>query len=221
MNRQEYLRKLQGVKKVNNSQKTNLDLSIEYDSICNFYNTKIYKSELQALEQIYLYANEKIGEAYRFGKIVIEDFSCIELSLEENNMNYLPDVISELVELKKLDLWRNKIKSLPLSMSNLENLVELNLSENDLVFIPEYLPFIKNLEKINLYNNHLTSLPKNFSELYNLANLDLSHNNFINTPEVLYEMPYLSKIDLRKNYFSQTTKEKLIAKMSNNRSFFI
>lgn len=47
------------------------------------------------------------------------------LGLSSNGIKELPEWIGELTEMKDLELNKNKLKSIPDSIANMENLIEL------------------------------------------------------------------------------------------------
>src|SRR5260221_13380805 len=53
---------------------------------------------------------------------------------------------------------KNKINTIPNEISNLKKLARLNLSNNEVVNISEGLSLLPNLNYLNLYNNKLTDI---------------------------------------------------------------
>jgi Leucine-rich repeat (LRR) protein len=88
----------------------------------------------------------------------------IGLKCNDCNLDNI-DFIGNFINIKKLNVGNNKIKTLPL-ISNLE---ELDIYCNELVEIP----ILPNLIKLYAFNNKLTELPN----LPNLKIIDISHNN--------------------------------------------
>ncbi|XP_050274049.1 putative disease resistance protein RGA1 isoform X9 [Quercus robur] len=85
-------------------------------------------------------------------EILFSSLRCLRaLSLRGSDIIYVPNSIEELTYLKYLDLSRNKIRVLPISITRLLNLQTLNLS----------------------YCGKLKELPGNVQNLFNLRNLEL------------------------------------------------
>lgn len=50
--------------------------------------------------------------------------------MNENQIKALPEDIDKLQELKELDVYNNKIETIPLSLINMRSLTIINLSQN-------------------------------------------------------------------------------------------
>ena len=101
-----------------------------------------------------------------------------ELRLDNRGISHFTEYpeITTISSLNRLSLAHNKIKSLPLSISNLFNLTHLTLCNNHLQELPTSITKLENLISLNLSINKLKFLPKNFY-FKNLQILDLSYNN--------------------------------------------
>jgi hypothetical protein len=110
----------------------------------------------------------------------IENGSVIELILtplslgENGNLTSIPEAITGLSNLKKLEIIRHKLSSMPDSIGNLSNLERLCLNWNNLTKIPDTIGRLQNLKSISLYNNKIDSIPDGFWELSHLEELILS-----------------------------------------------
>lgn len=62
--------------------------------------------------------------------------NCCVLECRSNQITVIPDEISVLNNLSKLDLSHNKIQSLPYEMVKLTNLITLDLNGNPLMGMP-------------------------------------------------------------------------------------
>ncbi|XP_049771863.1 leucine-rich repeat and calponin homology domain-containing protein-like [Schistocerca cancellata] len=105
--------------------------------------------------EVLLVANNKLvslpEELGRMKTLAALDVSCNEIS-------HLPQQIGELPALRSLNLRRNKLVDLPLSLTNL-NLERLNLSENRISTLPAELRFMTTLVELILTHNPLISPP--------------------------------------------------------------
>lgn len=102
----------------------------------------------------------------------------ISLSLSKNKITVIPDDISKLKKLRKLNLQRNRIKDLPESICTLVKLKTLHMSHNSIVS---------------------TTFPSSFSGLKNLTELSLDNNQLTQVPPQIYALPKLKKLALEAN----------------------
>ncbi|TYH00546.1 hypothetical protein ES288_A10G286500v1 [Gossypium darwinii] len=93
------------------------------------------------------------------------------LSLEESEIEEVPDSIEHLIRLKGLILWNSKVKKVSRNISKLESLRMLDLGNCPLVEFPE-IP--KNLTKLNLSGTQIEEVPLSFDSLYNILTLNMS-----------------------------------------------
>lgn len=76
------------------------------------------------------------------------------------------------------DNMRNNIKIIPNEISKLKNLIKLNLSYNKINTIPENITSLRKLKYLNLSNNNLTHLSEKIANMSNLQILNLENNPF-------------------------------------------
>jgi Leucine-rich repeat (LRR) protein len=82
------------------------------------------------------------------------------------------------VNLKSLDLGYGDITSIPDSITQLKELERLNLFGNKLSKLPKELP--KNLKILILRSNQFKEIPESIEELKSLEVLDISMNEISN-----------------------------------------
>ncbi|XP_013419969.1 malignant fibrous histiocytoma-amplified sequence 1 homolog [Lingula anatina] len=104
-----------------------------------------------------------------------------KLNLSNNNFNRVPLPLCEIVNLESLDISKNSIRRMAPEISQLENLKELNLSDTELInyaLEEELFPVWKlvKLEILDLSSNSISTLPPQLSQLKNLKKLNLSWN---------------------------------------------
>jgi Leucine-rich repeat (LRR) protein len=98
------------------------------------------------------------------------------LYLDNNNLTTLPKSMTNLTNLERLWLSKNKLTTLK-GISNLKNLWGLDLSKNELTLTSlEGIDKLTNLRFLSLYGNELTSLPDSIGNLKNLEMMDLRGN---------------------------------------------
>ena len=105
------------------------------------------------------------------------------LNLSRLNLTGLPENLSTLTSLQKLDLSSNWLTDLPESLSNLTSLQELNISHNRMISLPENLSDLTSLQELNASSNLLKSLP-HLATLTSLQKLDVSHNQLKSLPRL-------------------------------------
>ncbi|XP_054720765.1 PH domain leucine-rich repeat-containing protein phosphatase 1-like [Uloborus diversus] len=168
-----------------------LDLSnncLDDNSICDL-------SDLRNLIRLNLSANELKNIPLDFSIFPFLEVLC----LSANELDYLPDGVTNLHRLKRLHCDFNRLKCLPLDWSSLVSLTTLTLSNNRLEEIPTTVWTLQSLQKLNLNRNHICgigplpeaaagrlkelNLSKNrisgfldLSLLSSLVRLDISHN---------------------------------------------
>ena len=102
-----------------------------------------------------------------------------EIFLGANKIKILPKNYDNLVDsLEILYLGGNLIQHVPEELSQLTNLRTLNLSDNQIVRLPSKLAELRNLRSLALHNNHLTTLPNQLVAL-KLAELSLRNNPLV------------------------------------------
>ncbi|CAK9137548.1 unnamed protein product [Ilex paraguariensis] len=109
------------------------------------------------------------------------------LSIHLNKIRSLPSSIGEMSSLRLLDVHFNELRGLPLAIGRLTNLEILNLSSNfsDLTELPDTLGDLTSLKELDLSNNQIHALPDTFGRLDNLTKLNLDQNPLVIPPTVV------------------------------------
>lgn len=107
---------------------------------------------------------------------------------------------------KKLDVSRQGLKTIPGAIANFRNLNVLNLSGNDLEILPPFFSSLVNLRELNL--SHMptlkaTQLFDNIKSLRNLQSLNLESGTFVILPYEVTELRNLVNINLHNNLFNE------------------
>lgn len=96
---------------------------------------------------------------------------------ERNNYEFgSNDQWWDQVELKKLYLSSNKLKSVSEKLCNFSSLQVLDLQDNQLESLPSELGQLQELEKLSLSHNKLTILSLSFDSAEKLHSIDAMHN---------------------------------------------
>ncbi len=119
--------------------------------------------------------------------------------LNKNNFKTLPAAISNLFNLKVLQLSSCGLNALPAQIGELKNLTWLDLSSNELTILPAQIWELKSLTYLNLSSNQLISLSTQIGELKNLTTLDLINNQLSTLPTQIGELKNLTFLRLSEN----------------------
>ncbi|MBS9783382.1 MAG: hypothetical protein KGV46_02390 [Pasteurella sp.] len=119
----------------------------------------------------------------------ISQLSKFEPVFKEYYLIQLPECISRLSELEKLNISYCELAVLPNSIGQLSKLKELNLSGNELFELPESIGNLSQLKNLDLWSNYLTDLPKTISKLEQLEEFNIMANEFEDVSQVLENLP--------------------------------
>ncbi|MFX0103006.1 MAG: leucine-rich repeat domain-containing protein [Candidatus Hodarchaeota archaeon] len=116
------------------------------------------------------------------------------LNLEANQLANLPDELFSL-PMKKLYLGDNKLTVLPEGIGNFKGtLTYLNLYKNKLTTLPKALFTLTLLETLGLSHNNLERIPDDLLALRSLVRLTLEGMNLIYVPDTLDSLPKLIEL---------------------------
>ncbi|KAJ0639791.1 putative leucine-rich repeat domain superfamily [Helianthus annuus] len=112
-----------------------------------------------------------------------------KLLMPLNKLRSLPNSIGEMISLQILDVHFNELKGLPPSIGMLKKLEVLNVSSNfnDLTCLPETIGNLTRLRELDICNNQIQQLPITFGRLVNLAILSVEHNPLVVPPQEVVE----------------------------------
>lgn len=99
-----------------------------------------------------------------------------KLSLRDQDLKELPEIVRTFSHLQVLDLSSNKLKELPTWFSELNRIEQLNLYDNRLTSLPNDLSSLTLLNTLYLGNNRLTEIPVWVGGIGRLQKLDVSGN---------------------------------------------
>ena len=141
---------------------------------------------LQSLKELVLFSNDIIFIPDEFSNLL----NLEKLNLSYNNyLNQLPQNFENLISLMDLNLTSCDFYSIPDDIFNLTNLEDLFMISNNLETLSQSVVNLVNLKNINLSFNNLTYLPSNIGYLNNLNYLDVSDNNLNTLPEGICDLP--------------------------------
>ncbi|XP_060593195.1 leucine-rich repeat protein soc-2 homolog [Ruditapes philippinarum] len=119
-----------------------------------------------------LKADLDVGKVFKKCK---EDQST-RLDLSKSQITVIPPTVKELVHLKELYLYGNKIVQLPIEIGCLVNLETFALNENSLTNLPDTMEDLKKLRLLDLRHNRLTEIPEVVYQLRSLTTLLIRFN---------------------------------------------
>ncbi|XP_023036309.2 leucine-rich repeat-containing protein 40 isoform X2 [Drosophila willistoni] len=103
-----------------------------------------------------------------------------------------------------VDFARNKLGTLPNGLQYMRDLVkELVLSHNLISFVPQFISQFTRITFLNLSNNLLKELPKEFGVLNTLRELNIANNRFDCIPSCLYELQRLEILVASENHIKE------------------
>ena len=118
-----------------------------------------------------------------------------ELDLISKGITSLPPAFGLLKNLEKLDLSYNKLSTLPPAIGQLKKLKWLNLRANLLEELPA-IELVKNLEELDLSRNMISTLPPAIGQLKKLKWLNLKANLLEELPEAIGDLENLTHLNL-------------------------
>ena len=115
------------------------------------------------------------------------------LRVQNNRMDKLPEVFSQLRSLKFLNISNNKFQSFPSVIPEMTNLLDLDISFNMISTLPPEIGRLTSLQRLVIVGNQITKFPDECSGLTNLLSLDCRRNN-ISDLTLVSKMPRLQQL---------------------------
>ncbi|KAI8577530.1 hypothetical protein K450DRAFT_251298 [Umbelopsis ramanniana AG] len=111
-------------------------------------------------------------------ELCLNNTSLINLDLHTNKLGSIPQEISQLKHLRRLNIAINQITEVPASIGDLPRLEWLNVNDNQLTELPDTIGNLRKLIKFGIVQNKLERLPDSIGRLTQLAKLDMRRNQF-------------------------------------------
>jgi Leucine-rich repeat (LRR) protein len=144
----------------------------------------------------------------------------IKLDLRRQKLKSIPPEVFTLTNLKYLELSKNKITEIPAEINKLTQLEYLNISDNKLISLHSEIGKLTKLKYLNIGENDIYSLPPEIGNLQNLILLDAWNNNLNLFPEELKNLKSLKQFDLRYITVLDKEKKRLKELLPNTKIFF-
>jgi Leucine-rich repeat (LRR) protein len=124
------------------------------------------------------------------------------LILSSNMIAHIPvELCLNNASLINLDLHTNKLESIPQEISQLKHLRRLNIAINQITKVPTSIGDLPLLEWLNVNDNQLTALPDSIGNLRKLIKFGIVQNKLERLPDSIGQLTQLSKLDMRRNQF--------------------
>lgn len=157
-------------------------------------------------------------------KALFRDYTKIRfLNITWSNIERVPHEIKNLSRLSSLILAEVNLKHLPRSLTDLHNLRYLNLDGNDLNTFEELfinLASLEKLEELSLINNKMSVLPPAIGVFKNLRTLNLKDNQLRVLPESIAHCKSLEIINLEGNPIKTQERLKIVKLLPNTQVIF-
>ncbi|KAL7722234.1 hypothetical protein QTN25_000983 [Entamoeba marina] len=124
------------------------------------------------------------------------------LNVASNCLNAIPSTIQFLSELQEFNTTGNEILYFPCFNQPTNRFIDLNLSFNHFILLPPTITLHQTLTSLDISHNSLMELPTDFTLLSNLRSLNMSTNNMITIPTVICKFPKLNSIVMSNNKFT-------------------
>ncbi|KAJ8934464.1 hypothetical protein NQ314_013339 [Rhamnusium bicolor] len=130
------------------------------------------------------------------------------LDLSNNCIEYIPEELSKLPNLKELNVSHNLLGKASLKQWSWmegylsKSLLLLDMSYNELTFVPNQICKLHKLTTLNLNNNSIKTLPAGIGNLRNLRIFSASNNSLVVLPGSIKKLK-LQSIDISNNNFEQ------------------
>ncbi len=159
-----------------------------------------------------------IKEARAAGKLKVKNNTVrydgsIRLTWKLDSWEGIVELARDYPDLKVLNLWRNKLTSIPPEIGQLQNLKVLGLDGNHLTSLPAELGELTKLRELFLRRNRLTSLPPEIGQLKNLQRLSLFKNKLTSLPPEIERLKNLQRLSLKGNRLNNAQALGTLARM--------
>lgn len=138
--------------------------------------------------------------------LCISEIACLSLILVDSKLRAFPPGLTKLTNLVELNVNYNEFNSIPQSVSELKKLSHLLITHNQIRELPSEL-FSISLKALNLNNNQLTSVDPAIRRLSLLQKLALDNNKIKVIPQELFDLVRLKYLSLADNLLRELPPE--------------
>jgi Leucine-rich repeat (LRR) protein len=142
--------------------------------------------------------------------LAVEDpHTVYRLDLSRQRLKTVPEELARFTELRELRLDRNKLKTLPAFLASFSHLEIFSAEENELTAFPDAMWSWPRLKELRLGDNWIEAIPLNIDACQELNVLALWSNVIGTFPASLSELPQLQRLDLLNNEMTAEEQELL------------
>jgi Leucine-rich repeat (LRR) protein len=134
-----------------------------------------------------------------FNAVSLQTSTLRTLSLHNNRITKVPNAISLLYCLEKLNISYNKIERLPNCIGNLTRLEVLDVTNNRLSEFPSTLTRLKSLRQLRFEGNQIEKLPHNIGRLIHLKEICAQGNKVNALNGTISSLRELELLNLNRN----------------------
>lgn len=135
---------------------------------------------------------------------VSEDNKGKYLWLQDKNLNFLPDAVSNL-NIYKAILTSNNFKEIPSQILSIQTLEDLTIGHNPIAEITPAISNLKRLKSLTLNDTKIIDIKTDLSRLDSLEHFDFSSNETPHLPDQVKNIPSLIWLSLNNNKFQDLT----------------
>lgn len=121
------------------------------------------------------------------------------ISLRSNQLSEIPDFVFAAKKLRKLELKRNNVKTIPDKIKQLHRLEYLDVSDNKLDIIDNGIIELRELRNLRIHRNRIKSIPVTINRLLHLRSLIAYNNRIKIIPKEILELEELTDLKLNDN----------------------
>eukprot|EP00002_Diphylleia_rotans_P024249 TRINITY_DN4779_c0_g1_i1.p1 TRINITY_DN4779_c0_g1~~TRINITY_DN4779_c0_g1_i1.p1 ORF type:complete len:1654 (+),score=328.51 TRINITY_DN4779_c0_g1_i1:45-5006(+) len=116
------------------------------------------------------------------------------LVLSGKDLSHVPEAVTVLSHLVRLDVFSGKLSRVPAQLSSLHRLRQLRISGKDLKEVPASLSKLRGLRELRIFENQIRIFPFTFDVFSSLEILQISHNLLGEIPESILSVPFLREL---------------------------
>lgn len=137
-------------------------------------------------------------------QFVSEDNKGKYLWLQDKNLDFLPDAVSNL-NIYKAILTSNNFKEIPTQILSINSLEDLTIGHNPITEITPAISNLKRLKNLTLNATKIIDIKTDLSRLDSLEHFDFSSNETSHLPDQVKNIPNLIWLSLNNNKFQDLT----------------
>lgn len=137
-------------------------------------------------------------------QFVSEDNKGKYLWLQDKNLDFLPDAVSNL-NIYKAILTSNNFKEIPPQILSIKSLEDLTIGHNPITEITPAISNLKRLKSLTLNATKIIDIKTDLSRLDSLEHFDFSSNETSHLPDQVKNIPNLIWLSLNNNKFQDLT----------------